>query len=98
MSKTNICEHAIVCVKVVALCCKTSDQKVKHKNTTRTWTVLLLQYIQFHCGPVTIEGFIPGTFTKYVNNNGECYSFPEQCTAVSKELQLKVWMSDAVYL
>lgn len=39
--------------------------------------------------PVTIEGCIPGTFTKYINNNGECYSCPEQCTAVSKELQLK---------
>ena len=53
---------------------------------------------QFQCGPVTIEEFVPGTFTKHVNNNGECYSCPEQCTAVSKELQLKVWMSGAPYL
>ena len=46
-------------------------------------------YTKFQGEPTTIQEFVPGTFTKYINNNGKCYSFPEQCTAVSKELQLK---------
>ncbi|KAJ7365535.1 hypothetical protein OS493_005647 [Desmophyllum pertusum] len=46
-------------------------------------------YTQFEDEPVTIEEFVPGTFIKYINNNGELCSLPEQCTAEFQELCLK---------
>ena len=68
---------------------KASDQIVKHKATTWIWQGFWYNrvfYKQFQDDPETIEEFVPGTFTKYINNNGECYSCPEQPTAVSEEL------------
>ena len=49
-------------------------------------------YTQFQDEPATIEEFVPGNFTKYINNNGESYSCPEQCTAVSNPYQTEHYL------
>ena len=49
-------------------------------------------YTQFQDEPATIEEFVPGNFTKYINNNRESYSCPEQCTAVSNPYQTEHYL------
>ena len=46
-------------------------------------------FSQFEDEPATIEEFVPGNFIKYINNNGECCSLQQKCTAELKELRLK---------
>lgn len=38
----------------------------------RSFTFNTAYYAQFENEPVTIEEFVPGKFTKYVNNDGSC--------------------------
>ena len=46
-------------------------------------------YTKFEEEPATVEEYVPGKFVKYINNNGECCSTPEDCTNEGRELVLK---------
>ena len=55
-------------------------------------------YTSFDGQPATIEEYVPGDFTKYINNNGVCFTVPEDASQVLKDLYEKSWLTENVWL
>ena len=89
--KTSVENHARKQVQMHSAAVQIANEFKKHAPGSfgECFKYNRVFYTKYLDKPATIEEFVPGSFSKYVNNNGLCCSPPQGCTSYVKEMYEK---------